>query len=1025
MSKIYDDFKSPGAYFRGKPFWSWNGKLEKEELLRQVDVLNDMGFGGYFMHSRTGLVTEYLGEEWFDLVNAVADKGEKLGLENWLYDEDRWPSGTAGGFVTMNPEYSMNYIRLDKTSADEFAFNGDEVIVFACDMIPEKGEFAFTNDKVITKDTPKEEYEGKTILSFTRERAHNDSFYNGYTYVDTMNPEAIKKFIDLTHEKYADKCGKRIGTSISGIFTDEPHRGAVMCGFSAGSSRNPSWITPFTGKMFDEFQNKYGYDLKLRLPDLFLHRDGEMLSQVKWHYMDLAEELFLKAFAIQVNEWCNDHNMELTGHVLHEDSFTTQASMIGSIMRFYEHMAVPGVDVLTEGNRGYWIVKQLSSVARQMGKTRMLSELYGCSGWQMDFESHKWTGGWQALFGINLRCHHLSWYSMQGEAKRDYPASILHQSAWYKDYPVVEDFFSRLHVVLGAGKPVCDTLVINPIESTFGVIHPGWSARLATNHPDVRRIEQMYFSQFHWLSGAKLDFDYGDEEMMSRWADVVTEDGVPYVKVGQMKYKTVVVSGMYTMRSSTLELVKKFIAAGGKVILAGFAPTYIDALPSDAFEQLKGVEKVEFTCDAIVSALEKITPRIVSVKDACGNEIQEVFCQCRKDGDDLYAVIMNMSKDTTYYDCTVTINACGDCEEWFAANGEKALAGKSENGVITLKTDIYAAGEHVYRVCPKSDLAQSKEYKKVSSYALGEAYDIELSEDNVLVLDMVEFEADGKKLGENTEILKADQKIRETYGLPHRGGSMIQPWFLGLKEQKKHGRIALEYSFFAEYLPEKFSFVCETPNLWDIYINGEKLTAEENGRWIDEAFHKFDLCGCMLKSGKNTIRMEADFYETLNLEAVYILGDFGVSIHNIDKFITAPVRKIMHGDISKQGLPFYSGAITYKTSIDYSGEGRVVLSLPDFEAALVKVSANDEKPMPIAWMPYEADITDMLKKGENTLDIQYVLTRRNTFGPLHALPLREGAYGPDNFISNGEHWTDDYVFIPSGMTAVPQIIIKK
>ena len=96
MSKIYDDFKSPGVYYRGKPFWSWNGKLEKDELLRQVDVLKEMGFGGYFMHSRTGLVTEYLGEEWFELVNAVADKGEKLGLENWLYDEDRWPSGTAG-----------------------------------------------------------------------------------------------------------------------------------------------------------------------------------------------------------------------------------------------------------------------------------------------------------------------------------------------------------------------------------------------------------------------------------------------------------------------------------------------------------------------------------------------------------------------------------------------------------------------------------------------------------------------------------------------------------------------------------------------------------------------------------------------------------------------------------------------------------------------------------------------------------------------------------------------------------------
>lgn len=1025
MSKIYDDFKSPGVYYRGKPFWSWNGKLEKDELLRQVDVLKEMGFGGYFMHSRTGLVTEYLGKEWFELVNAVADRGGELGMESWLYDEDRWPSGTAGGFVTMNPEYSAKYLRLDQIDGKDYKYDDEEIAAFYCDMLPEKGEFAFTNDKMITKDTPKEEYENKTVLTFHVQPMPKGSFYNGYTYVDTMNPEAIRKFLDLTHEKYADNCGERLGKSISGIFTDEPHRGGVMCGFSTGNAKNPFFLTPYTPKLFEKFKEKYGYDLRERLPDLYLQRDGEKVSQIKWHYMDLTEELFLNAFAIQINEWCKEHNIELTGHVLHEDSFTTQASMIGSLMRFYEHMGVPGVDVLTEGNRCYWIVKQLSSAARQMGQKRMLSELYGCSGWQMDFESHKWTGGWQALFGINLRCHHLSWYSMQGEAKRDYPASILHQSAWYKDYPVVEDFFSRLHVVLGAGKPICDTLVINPIESTFGMIHPAWSVRLATNDPDVARIEGMYFSQFHWLSGAKLDFDYGDEEMMMRHASVVTENGTTYVKVGEMMYKSVVVSGMYLMRSSTLNLIKEFANAGGKVILAGFAPEYIDAVKSNAFDSLENIERIPFECDALVSALEKISPRTVSVKNAAGEEITDVFCQCRRDGDDVYAVIMNMNKDVSYYDCTVTINLDGDCEEWFALDGSKVLAGRSENGKITVKTDIYATGEHVYRVCKKSDLAPAEKLTKIASYSLGEDYVIELSEDNVLVLDMVDFEADGKKLGENTEILKADQKIRDSYGLEHRGGEMIQPWFLGLTEQKKHGRVALEYSFTAEYIPEEFSFICETPDLWDIEINGEKMTAEENGRWIDEAFHKFTLPGSMLKEGKNTVRMEADFYETLNLEAVYITGDFGVRINNTEKVMIAPVKQILHGDIAKQGLPFYSGAITYKTTVFYTPGDNVTVSLPDFEAAVVKVSANGCDPMPIAWKPYEADITHMLKEGNNDLSIQYVLTRRNTFGPLHALPSRTTAYGPGNFITTGEDWTDDYVLLPAGMTAVPEIIIKK
>ena len=71
-----NNFKNPSAQWRGKPFWSWNGKLEAKELLRQIHIMKEMGMGGYFMHSRTGLITEYLGKEWFELTNICAEEGE-------------------------------------------------------------------------------------------------------------------------------------------------------------------------------------------------------------------------------------------------------------------------------------------------------------------------------------------------------------------------------------------------------------------------------------------------------------------------------------------------------------------------------------------------------------------------------------------------------------------------------------------------------------------------------------------------------------------------------------------------------------------------------------------------------------------------------------------------------------------------------------------------------------------------------------------------------------------------------------
>ena len=98
-------FQAPTSEYRGTPFWSWNTNLEKDELLWQIDQLKDMGFGGFHIHSRAGMATEYLGKEFMELVKACNDKAKQEKMLTWLYDEDRWPSGFAGGLVTKNPKY--------------------------------------------------------------------------------------------------------------------------------------------------------------------------------------------------------------------------------------------------------------------------------------------------------------------------------------------------------------------------------------------------------------------------------------------------------------------------------------------------------------------------------------------------------------------------------------------------------------------------------------------------------------------------------------------------------------------------------------------------------------------------------------------------------------------------------------------------------------------------------------------------------------------------------------------------------
>lgn len=359
-----EEFISPSPKYRAKPFWAWNGNLKKEELLRQIQIFKTMGFGGFFMHSRTGLQTEYLGDEWFRLTNFCADEAEKAGIEAWLYDEDRWPSGTAGGMVTEDLDYRPQFLELTiyrpyaKAEDKELKKIENAEAVFVCDL----KDGCFRNLK--RTSGWREEENCFYRLVFQIVKAECKDMYNGYTYLDTMNRNAVNRFLQLTHEQYKKNCGDRLGRNIKGIFTDEPHRGPMFTVFADGRENR----IPYTDHLFAEFLDRFGYDLKDALPYLFLREEGVPFSKVSVDYIELCQELFLENYAAPIQEWCKENHMCFTGHVLQEDSLSAQTIMQGSLMRFYEYMDIPGIDILTEYNVCWWAAKQAESVARQLGK---------------------------------------------------------------------------------------------------------------------------------------------------------------------------------------------------------------------------------------------------------------------------------------------------------------------------------------------------------------------------------------------------------------------------------------------------------------------------------------------------------------------------------------------------------------------------------------------------------------------------------------------------------------------------------
>lgn len=1002
-------FQNPPAKYRAKPFWAWNGRLEKTELLRQIDVFNRMGFGGFFMHSRTGLETEYLGDDWFQETADCIEYAGKSGMEPWLYDEDRWPSGSAGGLATEEHRYRASFLQVEQLNTldwKEIKSKREHMVgIFACQM----NWNSFSEKRYLKEGSSLRN--GETALIFSIIEAPCKEVYNGNTYLDTMNLEASEHFIELTHEKYRCSLTQENLESVCGIFTDEPHRGPMFTTFNGGSEH---WI-PYTPKLFESFIKKYGYDLREYLPELFFRKKGNLLSKTTYQYIELCQELFLENFAKPIQDWCHKNKMKLTGHVLHEDSLIAQTLMQGSLMRFYEYMDIPGIDHLLRDNRCFWIVKQVVSVAKQLGKTQILSELYGATGWKTTLEEYKQIGDWQALFGINLRCPHLAWYTMQGEAKRDYPASISFHVAGWKEYRYLEDYFSRIHVFLEQGEEKESLLVISPIESVWARSYSGAYDGLDSRDRVINQIEKEYEALFEILTRHQIGFDYGDEGLMEQHASA--ENG--FLKIGACRYHKVIVCGMRTMRGSTLKLLREFQNTGGTVVFVGTVPSYVDVVRSrEVMHLAKDAIRIPFEEEQILRSCEE--EQILSV---LGDGSEDILVCQRKDSEGPRYMLLNQNRREERKKILVRFGVAQGIEEWNARTGEVTVLAceKSKNGHIYITVDFAPGEEKLFRTLPFGT-AKGCERQLVAEEIVSfpETYSYRLSEKNICVLDMVSAyfcSSDGTNhCLEQMEVLRADREFRKVLGKSMRGGEMLQPWYRTKHEQEKERphNVTLCYSFELDKKIEMLELVLEnTDHIRQIRLNGERISLSYKKQWIDQCFGRLELPVNLLENGHNEIAIEQEFVGQDGFEAIYLQGDF--SVHLKDGRI--PVlgelpSQLKLGDITQQGFPFYSGEITYCLPEKKEYQGKIKITAKDWKGWTMTVVDIKGKEHFIGFAPYTL-YCDGLK------EIHLFLTRKNTFGPLHETNPDPSLCEPGSFLTTGENWSESYVLQPQGIVNTP------
>ncbi len=1013
-------FEAPTSEYRGTPFWSWNNKLEKDELIWQIEQLKAMGFGGFHMHSRAGMGTEYLGKDFMDMVKACNEKAKAEKMLAWLYDEDRWPSGFAGGYVTKNPKHRQKFLHFtvnplaDVVDRETGHATGKSYLLACYDVSLNADGTLAGYARIGEEDAAT----GKKWYVYVSTPTPVGRF-NGQTYVDTLSEEAIAEFIRVTYDAYYEAVGKDFGGSVPAIFTDEPQFCEKMALPYAESQQDIR--LPYTYDFAETFQEEYGLDLLTHLPELLWDLPDGKPSKVRYCYHDHACERFTRAFSDQCGKWCDEHGIALTGHVMREDTLKMQTNSLGEVMRTYRGFGIPGIDVLCN-EKLLLTAKQCQSAKHQYGREAMLSELYGVTGWDFDFRGHKYQGDWQAALGVTVRVPHLSWVTMKGSAKRDYPASIFYQSAWYKEYPYIEDHYARVNTALTRGKPAVKVAVIHPVESYWLRYGP------MENTAEIREQLQYNFDCVtEWLLYGTIDFDYISEALLPSLYRETTD---PTLGVGAMEYSAVVVPGVETIRASTLDALEAFRKKGGKVIFMGECPTYVDAELSDRPKALYASSTVTpFSSVSLLAALSE--ERDVSIRDSNGVATDCLIYQMREDVDCKWLFIAHGAPVTPPRGHISKIEKAPVKKLRITVKGEftptvyDTLTGKTRTTNFELRGGNTVIAEPMYehdslllRLDPVSEKGAgavfAPEREIVDLLDFKEKVEYTLHEPNVLVLDMARLSRDGVQYDEVEEMLRIDEKLREELKFPKADGRDLQPWLI--EEEKITNFPYLKFEFESEIETD-----CRLAyeELSEVTFNGESVPISRQGYFTDRYIYTMPMP--RIKRGKNELIVRVPFGKRISLENFFLLGDFGVRVEGTHATVTALPEKLAFGTVTTQGLPFYGAALTYRTTFELDHVCDADLRCDMYRGALVGVKLDGKDVGRIVFSPYKLPLRD-LKAGTHTLELTLYASRVNCFNALHNCG-NASWIGPDYWYSKGVDWSYEYCLKNVGVMKSPVLEI--
>ncbi len=590
------------------PFWFLNHRLEREELLRQLELMREQGIHSFFLHPRAGLLTPYGSEEWFSLVRFIVEEAVKRDMEVWLYDEDPYPSGAAGGRLLMDhPEYAAREIRFHEAEADAdghvYAEFGDGRLLEAWQVeeVPGAGSPRLTDISChvgvlrrqsfvtlwqssyyaqIIKRQAYPHYRAETffpvlaldvqltpharVWAVTVDTVETDEKYGRLP--DNLNRDAVKLFLKLTHEAYRQHVGDYFGRGIKGIFTDETAAGGLV---------------PWTEELPEFFRRRHGYDLAGNYYKLFRELPGS--DQARFDYWEAVRELFIDAFYRPVNDWCRGNGLQLTGHGIAEEDPTATTNG-GNIYALQSYVGIPGFDHITcnipDGKEFYSLNvggRLVASAASQNGEHLVQSESMGCNAFNFNAAGMRKVGHWLYVLGVNWLVPHGFHYSYDGFRKDDAGKSFFFQDPEFPRFHRFAAYFGNLGYQLGEARATAAVCTLYPVRS-FHRYLPG-------DRTGAERLRDRFYVNIQKLFRQQSQFEFADEDTL--FAAPLSTAGI---EVGQQRYRAVYVP-VAELADATREALERLAAAGIPVFYPGdedkleaYTPFELESAPGSALE---------------------------------------------------------------------------------------------------------------------------------------------------------------------------------------------------------------------------------------------------------------------------------------------------------------------------------------------------------------------------------------------------------------------------------------------------------